>query len=185
MLAHHLLPASSMQWAALPLGARLQVAASAFLGGSYGEAEAPYTVPGYPKLRQGRSSVCTTFCALVVGAAYPDARWTTEDWRDFMVAGDQRDSPLHPLMRHGVGDRVPGFQPGRWHLCQGWRWATVKGGGRELRGHSWLALCVEPGLLYVLQSSPGHGARAGHYGTDARVASYNESLHIAVLEETP
>lgn len=70
---------------------------------------------------------------------------------------------LHPVHPH-VGPERP--EPGRLHLCQGWRYLTTEGVGPGSQGHAWLWLSFGGWLGVCIESSgvgprvwDGHGRR--------------------------
>ncbi len=178
MLARHHLGLDERQWASLPLSVRIMSAAALFMGGRYGKAQAPFSLGEWVSLPPGKGSVCSTFTGCILAAAYPDAGWTAEDWRDLQIMGPAKDSPMFAVMRRGIGDRVADFQPGRWHLVQGWRHKSA--------GHQFFVRAdPQADFLQVVQSTSVRkaGPTVDMVSAESIRKRYPHDLFIAVLGE--
>jgi len=118
------------EWCALPLGVRLRLAASCYLGWGYARdyPHVAYRSPGVPESlisAVDRATNCSTLTASLLTACYPRAGWDLDDYGDLQVYADRLparpDAPCQAAERRGASSRTTGYLVGRWHLVQGWR----------------------------------------------------------------
>ena len=155
------------EWLALDLDTRIRLAASSYLGWRYGEGRFAFGGGVIdPKLVGPPSTTnCSTFTVALLTAAYPNAPWTQQDYKDLQIFTMARPlSPIDAVVRLKIGSVVPVPLEGRWHLVQGWRTLGVKNtdGSWKVKpsGHSFK---IKPsGSVYgVLQAA---GAEPGDIG---------------------
>ncbi|MGB1224335.1 MAG: hypothetical protein ACPHCN_09355 [Mycobacterium sp.] len=172
---------SLLEWCSLPLNDRIHMVGSLFLGGRYtakGERSGtPFRLPDGIRVPPGKNTVCSTMTASILVSVFPHKPWSGGDWMDFQVGDAERlDSPVDAVVRRGVGERVPRFEDGRWHLVQGWR------SFEPLSGHAFLVKRVGDSAL-VLQSSSRNrmGPTLDLVDLDVIARKYRAALYLAVL----
>lgn len=95
---------------------------------------------------------CSTLTASLLMAAYPEARWTAQQYADLQVFDARRPaSPMDAVVAVGVGEQVADFAAERWHLVQGWR--RLPGHPKGASGHAIIVYDRGTGVLDVLESS--------------------------------
>ena len=177
---------SEEDWLALPLGVRLRLAASCYLGWGYARhyPHVAYQSPGVPESlisTVDRGTNCSTLTVSLLTACYPRAGWDAEDYGDLQVYGDRLparpDAPCQAAERRGVAVRASGYLVGRWHLVQGWRAL-----GEAPSGHAFLVLGRAADLL-VLEASAAHGPRTRATSIGALSREYPAGLYACALVE--
>jgi len=173
-------------WLDLPLGVRLRLAASCYLGWGYARdyPHVPFHAPGLPEKLYSvvdRNTNCSTFTASLLMAVYPREAWTAEDYGDLQVYADRLparpDSPCQAVERHGLGTRVAAPVVGRWHLMQGWRIF-----GAKPSGHGIFVYARSADLL-VLEAATSPGPRWRPVSLGALAREYPAGLYASVLME--
>ena len=162
-------------YAALPLDARIWMAAGPLLGMRYGGPRCPYSTPPQ-SFELGTDINCSSMTWAIVSTAYPAAEWTVQDYRDFQIFDDTRIwSPIESAVARMVGAPVTVPMAGRWHLVQGWR--------KSGTGHAFLVYGYDDGRLGVLQSTSRGGA-GPVYTVEASTwiaSQYDAGFKLAVL----
>lgn len=178
------------EFEALPLGARIAVAALPYQGWGYGGPRVAYESGSVPSTLVGgeRKTNCSTLTVSVLMAVYNRVDWTLREYGELQVFGDELrahpegDSPIHAVTRHGVGRQVPDFEDG-WHLVQGWRRLDPD----RPSGHAFLVMSTGSRACAVLESTSldrdgGGDGPSWRATTHAALRDmYPAALHIAHL----
>ncbi len=181
MSAHARAGFSKAEWLGLPLGARIRIAASYYLGWGYdiGRPRVAYASPAVPPelvVTTAAETNCSTLTASVLTACYPHLEWERRDYQDLQVWDIGRPgSPVDAVVRVGAGHAVSSFGDVGWHLVQGWRSARS--------GHAFLVRAWPDGWLDVLEASgKGHGGpRWRRVQIAGLVHAYPHALYVARL----
>lgn len=185
--AHGLAGYDLGSWLGLPLGTRIRLAASAYLGWPYRSGSVPavaFSSPGVADKLVGQPATgvdCSTMTTSILTAVYPRAGWTQQDYADLQIFdAARRDSPMGAVVRRGVGLRVDDFAAGDWYLVQGWR----KSGG----GHAFLVFAGTDSILKLESTSRKYTQTGTPIGprwlpttADALRKDYDAALYLAVL----
>jgi hypothetical protein len=162
-------------YAALPLDARIWMAAGPLLSMRYGKPTCPYDTPPQ-SFKRGTEINCSSMTWAILSTVYPSAGWTSQDYQDIQVwDGERKWSPIESVNSRGVGVQVVSPLAGRWHLVQGWR----SSGG----GHAFLVYGYDDGRLGVLQST-SRGKAGPVYTVEANswiADQYDAGFRLAVL----
>lgn len=92
----------------------------------------------------GHSGEATTDCCRMVEAVLMDLYGRDLVWGEhaalMVMDPAQPFSPVDACVRLGIGARVTLPTPGRWHVCQGWRYLDDRGWvvQRSPNGHTWI-----------------------------------------------
>ena len=140
---------------ALPVAARIAIAAAPFLGYRYirHDSEVAYAVGATPPALVGTKwrTNCSSMTSAIIQAVYPDAGWTIRDYLKLQVSGKgyEADWPIDAVVGRDIAKRQDSFTPGCWHLVQAWRGKVPDDGG-----HAYLVYCHPDGAtLQILEAS--------------------------------
>lgn len=183
MTAHEQAGLTRGEWLDLPVGVRIRLAASAYLGWRYpptrtDRVSLAFDGPGLPKLSGTRWVNCSPFTASILCAVWPD-RVDAAAYGDLVVFADRLptrpDSPILAVERMGVGTRTASLSG--WCLVQGWRSLSPPS------GHAFL---VSPaGLKLESTNADGYvGPRWSPTSLDALRKAYPAALYVARLAGT-
>lgn len=194
MTAHEQAGLTLGEWLALPVGVRIRLAASLYLGWRYpprrtDRVSLAFDGPGLPKLTGTRYVNCSPFTASILCAVYPD-RVDAAAYGDLVVFADRLptrpDSPILAVERMGVGTRTASLSG--WSLCQGWRSLGTEPNAvtdiiQPPSGHAFL---VSPaGLKLESTNADGYvGPRWSPVTLDALRKTYPAALYLARLAGT-
>lgn len=151
-------------FAALPLEARIRLAASDYLGWRYGSPNSfPNPRPGLPTglVVPGRTSGvidCSSFGSYVLITATPAGRWDAARYGELQIFDAKAPwSPLDAVERAGVGVKVAEPVVGGWHVCQAWVDDRLDDGDPLDQGHFRLVRAMTADSLLVLESTSREG----------------------------
>lgn len=151
-------------FAALALEVRIRLAASDYLGWSYGSPNRfPAARPGLPSQLVAPDAVtgvidCSSFGAYVVITATPAGRWDAARYAELQIFDAKQPwSPIDAIERAGVGTRVDDLPLDEWGISQGWVDARLDDGDGVEGGHFRVVKRLSPTTLRVLESTSRDG----------------------------
>lgn len=158
---------SAHDYRALPLDARIRLAASELLGKRYSrDVGFPVKRGSIPSslVRPGGID-CSSLVAYILMTVYPSefTLWTGEHYAGLQIMDAARPwSPIEAVERAGVGSRVPRPVGGSWHVTQRWKSLSPLSGG-----HARLCYAHEddPDLLDVLEATTRDGGIGATWST--------------------
>jgi len=177
------------EWLALPLGTRIRLCASQYVGWGYlrDHPHVAYYAPGLPNGladELDKATNCSTLTASIVCACFPDECGEDADlYGDLQVYADRYeagiyDSPCLAVERVKAGERVDKLLTGRWHLIQGWRRL-----GSKPSGHAFLVFVQPDGSGLLVLEAASIGPRWRTTTLAGLATEYPAGLHAAVLTE--
>lgn len=154
LTAHELYGFTLVEWDRMPLEYRIRFAAGRYMGWRYGrDVRFAFSSPGIPDRLvappgEMHEIDCSSMTTSVLTACFPSSPWGSRGYGDLQVYADRLpahyDSPIIAVENAGIGVRIAqGFEPGRWHLVQGWRSLDPP------RGHAFLVRNDGESMLMV------------------------------------
>lgn len=168
---HELYGFALTEWESLALEMRVRFAVGRYIGGTYSrDVRFAYSSPGVPdRLVADPCEVpridCSSMTTSVLTACFPSSAWGSQGYGDLQVykdrLPDRPDSPIDAVENAHVGVRIENnFEPGMWHLVQGWRRFNPEHPDETKRysGHAFLVKVADDGVSMVMaDSQPGTG----------------------------
>ncbi len=178
---------SQQEFRALPLDARIRIAAADVLGWRY------VTGNGvrFPTDREGLPSSlvdpagggidCSSFTAYVLTTVFPDGKWDRDRYAELQIMdAAQPWSPIDAIERAYVGSRVDAPVGGAWHLTQTWKSLSPLSGGHARLSY---AMPGDPNQLLVLESTNANNKVGPRWSrtTWSKLAAYGGGAKAAAL----